>query len=103
MSRSGTRGGALRARGGGLRWILFVSPRHFRTKRREKGHTAGILSVLGIAAGVMTLIAVIAVMNGFQFGTIEDILEVGSFHVQVDLDADLDGDPASEAPAVVGS
>jgi len=65
-------------------WIYFVSARHFRTKRREKGHTAGILSVLGIAAGVMTLIAVLAVMNGFQLGTIEDILEVGSFHVQVD-------------------
>lgn len=65
------------------RWILFVSARHFRTKRREKGHTAGVLSVLGIAAGVMTLISVLAVMNGFQFGTIEDILEVGSFHLQV--------------------
>ncbi|TVQ21456.1 MAG: ABC transporter permease [Spirochaetaceae bacterium] len=65
------------------RWILFVSVRHFRTKRREKGHTAGVLSVLGIAAGVMTLISVLAVMNGFQHSTIEDILEVGSFHVQV--------------------
>ena len=70
------------------RWILFVSARHFRTRRREKGHTAAVLSVLGIAAGVMTLIAVIAVMNGFQFGTIEDILEVGSFHLQVSPDAD---------------
>lgn len=65
-------------------WVLFVSARHFRTKRREKGHTAGILSVLGIAAGVMTLIAVLAVMNGFQSGTIEDLLEVGSFHLQID-------------------
>ena len=65
-------------------WVFFVSARHFRTKRREKGHTAGVLSVLGIAAGVMTLIAVVAVMNGFQFGTIEDILEVGSYHLQVE-------------------
>ncbi len=65
-------------------WVLFVSARYFRTKRREKGHTAGVLSVVGIAAGVMTLIAVLAVMNGFQFGTIEDILEIGSFHLQVD-------------------
>ncbi|MFW5715888.1 MAG: ABC transporter permease [Spirochaetota bacterium] len=76
------------------RWILFVSARHFRTKRREKGHTAGILSVLGIAAGVMTLIAVLAVMNGFQFGTIEDILEVGSFHLQVSV-PESDGDAAT--------
>ncbi len=70
-----------------LRWILFVSARHFRTRRREKGHTAAILSVLGIAAGVMTLNAVLAVMNGFQLGTIENILEVGSYHLQVETDA----------------
>jgi lipoprotein-releasing system permease protein len=68
------------------RWILFVAARHFRTKRREKGHTAAILSVLGIAAGVMTLTAVLAVMNGFQLGTIENILEVGSYHLQVSSD-----------------
>ncbi len=66
------------------RWVFFVSARYLRTKRREKGHTAGLLSVVGIAAGVMTLIAVLAVMNGFQLGTIEDILEIGSFHLQVD-------------------
>jgi len=79
-------------------WIFFVSARHFRTKRREKGHTAGILSVLGIAAGVMTLIAVLAVMNGFQFGTIEDILEIGSYHLQVDFESESDG--ASETAAI---
>lgn len=79
------------------RWILFVSARHFRTRRREKGHTAGVLSILGIAAGVMTLISVLAVMNGFQFGTIEDILEVGSFHLQVIPAA---GTGALDAPAV---
>lgn len=67
--------------------MLFVSARHFRTKRREKGHTAALLSVLGIAAGVMTLISVLAVMNGFQLGTIEDILEVGSFHLRVEATA----------------
>ena len=58
------------------RWILFVSARHFRTRRREKGHTAGVLSVLGIAA---------------------DILEVGSFHLQVTPAA---GTGAPDAPAV---
>ena len=64
------------------RWILFISARHFRTRRREKGHTASLLSVGGIAAGVMTLITVLAVMNGFQVGTIEDILEINSYHIQ---------------------
>lgn len=82
------------------RWILFVSARHFRTKRREKGHTAGVLSVAGIAAGVMTLIAVLAVMNGFQFGTIEDLLEIGSYHLQVDLRGGEDADAGEGAVAV---
>ena len=65
------------------RWTLFISARHFRTRRREKGHTASILSVGGIAAGVMTLVVVLAVMNGFQIGTIEDILEINSYHLQI--------------------
>ncbi len=84
-------------------WILFVSARHFRTKRREKGHTAGILSVLGIAAGVMTLIAVLAVMNGFQFGTIEDILEIGSYHLQVDFPSEAQAFDPADASALVSA
>ncbi len=64
-------------------WVLFVSRRHFRTRRREQGHTASVLSVTGIAVGVMTLVAVLAVMNGFQIGTIESILEINSYHLRV--------------------
>ncbi|MFW6293230.1 MAG: ABC transporter permease [Spirochaetota bacterium] len=82
-------------------WILFVSARHFRTKRREKGHTAGILSVLGIATGVMTLIAVLAVMNGFQFGTIEDILEIGSYHLQVDFPPEAQASAPTDASSLL--
>lgn len=86
------------------RWVFFVSARHFRTKRREKGHTASILSVGGIAAGVMTLITVIAVMNGFQVGTIEDILEVNSYHLQVRADDAPRTVPAvSSTPGVVSA
>lgn len=79
------------------RWILFVSRRHFRTRRREKGHTAAVLSVTGIAAGVMTLVAVLAVMNGFQIGTIESILEINSYHLR------LDGLTAAGEPADGGA
>lgn len=86
------------------RWILFVSARHFRTKRREKGHTASVLSVGGIAAGVMTLITVLAVMNGFQIGTIEDILEINSYHLRVTAEpptgASAAGDVSVRAAAV---
>ncbi|TVQ37953.1 MAG: ABC transporter permease [Spirochaetaceae bacterium] len=67
-----------------LNWILFVARRHFRTRRREKGHAAALLSVTGLAVGVMTLVAVLAVMNGFQLSTIESILEVNSYHLRLE-------------------
>ncbi len=66
-----------------MSWLFFLSSRYFKTRRKEKGHTASILSVAGIAVGVMTLIAVIAVMNGFQAGTIQGILEINSYHLQI--------------------
>ncbi len=68
---------------GTFRWVAFVAGRHFRTRRREKGHTASILSVTGIAVGVMTLVTVLAVMNGFQLATIQDILEINSYHLRL--------------------
>jgi len=49
------------------------------------------LSVVGIAAGVMTLLTVLGVMNGFQYSTIEAILELNSYHVR--LSGDLE-DPS---------
>lgn len=65
------------------RWMFFVSGRYFRTRRREKGHAASVLSVTGIAAGVTTLIVVLAVMNGFQLNTIDSILEIDSYDLRV--------------------
>jgi lipoprotein-releasing system permease protein len=38
---------------------------------------------LGIATGVLALTVIIAVMNGFQLGFIENILEISSYHVQL--------------------
>jgi lipoprotein-releasing system permease protein len=55
-----------------------------RTRRREKGNATTIFAVLGIAAGAMTLVAVLSVMNGFQLGTIQDILEIDSYHLRVE-------------------
>jgi lipoprotein-releasing system permease protein len=54
-----------------------------------------VLSVTGIAAGVMTLVAVLAVMNGFQIGTIESILEINSYHLRIE-GLTADGSAASE-------
>jgi lipoprotein-releasing system permease protein len=61
--------------------LLFAS-RYFRTQRRDAGNASTLLSVLGIAVGVMTLTVVLAVMNGFQLGFIESIVEISSYHLQ---------------------
>lgn len=61
---------------------LLLASRHFRTRRREAGNASTILSVAGIAVGVMTLTVVLAVMNGFQLGFIDSIVEISSYHLQ---------------------
>ena len=63
-------------------WILFISRRFARIDAQSRGALTAFLSSLGIAFGVMTLIVVMAVMNGFQMGYIESILEIHSFHVR---------------------
>lgn len=63
--------------------VLLVASRYFRTKRRERGYGSTLLSVAGIAVGVMTLTVVLAVMNGFQLGFIESIVEISSYHLQL--------------------
>jgi lipoprotein-releasing system permease protein len=49
-----------------------------------------MLAVLGIATGVLALTVILAVMNGFQLGFIESILEIASYHIRVE-------EPISEA------
>ena len=65
------------------RFVSLVALRYFRARRRA-GSTSTALAALGVAVGVMTLTAVLAVMNGFQLGFIESILEVSSYHLQVE-------------------
>ncbi|MCF7927622.1 MAG: ABC transporter permease [Spirochaetales bacterium] len=64
-------------------WIILVAARYFKTRRKEKGYASTIVSTGGIAVGVMALISVLAVMNGFQQGFIGDILEISSYHLQL--------------------
>lgn len=75
----------------GIGWILFAASRYLSARRRDKSSPSSLLAVLGIATGVMALIVVLSVMNGFQMGFIESILEISSYHVRVE------GKP-SEAP-----
>ena len=61
-------------------WVLFVASRYIFKGRAS----SPVLSVLGIAVGVMALIIIIAVMNGFQLGFIESILEISSYHLRLE-------------------
>jgi len=68
------------------RWITFLSSRYLWGRERDSKNVTQILSALGLAAGVLTLITVISVMNGLQMGYISSILEIGSYHVRIDAD-----------------
>ena len=61
---------------------LLLAFRYFHARRRGTGNASTLLSILGIAVGVMTLTVVLAVMNGFQLGFIESIVEISSYHLQ---------------------
>ncbi|MCL2318710.1 MAG: ABC transporter permease, partial [Treponema sp.] len=65
-----------------MRWISFVAARYVSRGRRNS--PSPVLSVLGIATGVLALTVIIAVMNGFQLGFIESILEISSCHIRIE-------------------
>jgi len=71
-------------------WIFFVSRRYLSTKRKNSGLSLSFFNVLGLGIGGMILIGVLSVMNGFQLGYIEDIMEVSSSHIRIE--------PFGEAP-----
>lgn len=66
-----------------LKWIFFVSRRFSHVDRKGRSRVTSLLSSLGICFGVMTLITVISVMNGFQMSFIDSIMEVSSYHIRV--------------------
>ncbi len=70
-------------------WILFVSWRHLKSKRKEKGDTSTFLSIIGILSGVMTMITVIGVMNGFQGNNIDKRVEIESGHIVLEKNNSL--------------
>lgn len=66
-----------------LKWTHFVSRRFSRVDRTGRSAVTSVLATLGIGFGVMTLIVVMSIMNGFQMSFIDSILEVSSYHVRV--------------------
>jgi lipoprotein-releasing system permease protein len=78
-------------------WIGFVAFRYFRGRRKNSNSPAPVLAILGIATGVLALTVILAVMNGFQLGFIESILEISSYHVRVEsFPAGADGEALRE-------
>lgn len=65
-----------------IKWISFVNKRFSLIDRKGNASVTTRLSALGICFGVMTLIAVLSVMNGFQSQFIDSIIELSSYHVQ---------------------
>lgn len=66
-----------------LKWIMEVSRRFSRIDKEGRSAVTSTLATLGIAFGVMTLIVVMSVMNGFQMSFITAIQEISSYHARV--------------------
>ena len=64
-------------------WIRTIAKRFARVDRKGRSAATSVLATLGICFGVMTLIVVMSVMNGFQMSFIDSILEISSYHLRV--------------------
>jgi lipoprotein-releasing system permease protein len=85
------------------KWIGFVSARWFSERRESGGAASALLASSGIAIGVAALIVVLGVMNGFQLGFIDSVLEVSSFHVRVEGGSSVDERLVSRLAATQGA
>lgn len=65
-------------------WLFFVAARFGMVDARGRSAVTSLFSVMGIAFGVMVLIVILSVMNGFQMGYIDSILEVHSSHIRLE-------------------
>lgn len=73
-----------------MKWIFFVSRRFAKVDRSGRSAVTGFLASLSICFGVMTLIVTVSVMNGFQMGFIDSIMEISSAHIRVTASQDFD-------------
>jgi len=86
-----------------MRLVSMVSLRYVRTRRRTGGSPAALLSMVGVALGVTTLTVVLGVMNGFQLGFIESIVEISSYHLQAVPTAGKAVPTAVDPPALIAA
>ena len=61
-------------------WLFFVLKRF----NARSSLISAIFPILGISFGAMVLVVVLAVMNGFQRGYIDTVIEVSSAHVRLE-------------------
>ncbi|MBN2097160.1 MAG: lipoprotein-releasing ABC transporter permease subunit [Candidatus Omnitrophica bacterium] len=72
-----------------MKWELFISWRYFTARRKERFISLiSVISILGIALGVMALIVVIAVMNGFDQELRQKIVSVNP-HILIEQPAGI--------------
>lgn len=67
----------------GNSWIIFIASRFGAVDSTGRSALTSALSTAGIAFGVTALIVILSVMNGFQMGYIDAILEVSSYHLRL--------------------
>lgn len=67
----------------GNSWIRFIAYRFGAVDSSGRSALTCALSTAGIALGVTALIVILSVMNGFQMGYIDAIMEVSSYHVRL--------------------
>ncbi|EFW39395.1 FtsX-like permease family protein [Treponema phagedenis] len=66
-----------------FQWIYFILKRFNAADTRGRSAITGIFSIAGISLGVTALIVILSVMNGFQMGFIDAILQVSSAHLRL--------------------
>ncbi len=92
-----------------LPYQFFIARRYFKSKKKHNGISVNtIISVAGVALGVMTLITVLAVMGGFHDDLQEKILGVNSHIVTLSYEGrvrEYEGlmEKISKIEGVVGS
>lgn len=79
-------------------WTRYIAARWFR-KGRETGPSLAP-STAGIAVGVASLLCIIGVMNGFQMGFIDAVLDLDSYHIRI---SSSEGGVAAILAAVPGA
>ena len=67
-----------------IKLIFSIAKRFSSQDRSSRSSVTSRLAAAGICFGVMTLIVVMSVMNGFQMSFIKAIQEISSYHIQVE-------------------